>query len=180
MQRLGAVLREKHRGQRGTQLLELALILPLLVLLVFIVLEGGELARVHTVLNNAGREGARLAVQPRNECPGCVPYTAVMNSANCTAVNLPYATDKFHDVVAAMCQYIKIEDAARPSGYQIATGNVTVTITESAVPNGLPNGQMRVYTINVSYPYTYLYLHNFMPWQPVLQSHTTFRELGTT
>lgn len=49
-------------GERGAMMLELALALPLMVLVIMIVLEGSALVRAHQVLNNAAREGARLAV----------------------------------------------------------------------------------------------------------------------
>jgi Flp pilus assembly protein TadG len=41
---------------------ELALMLPLLILMIMIVLEGSALVRTHQILNNAAREGARLSV----------------------------------------------------------------------------------------------------------------------
>jgi Flp pilus assembly protein TadG len=54
-------------GERGAMLMELALLLPMLVLIVMLVLEGSRLVRTHQVLNNAAREGARLSVQPENQ-----------------------------------------------------------------------------------------------------------------
>jgi len=62
MRRTRAVSRE-----HGAMLLELALLLPLLVLIVMLVLEGSRLVRTHQVLNNAAREGARLSVQPEHQ-----------------------------------------------------------------------------------------------------------------
>jgi Flp pilus assembly protein TadG len=50
------------KKERGSQVLELALVLPLLVFLVMLVIEGSSMLRVHQLLNNAAREGARLIV----------------------------------------------------------------------------------------------------------------------
>lgn len=52
---------ERRRSQRGTQVAELALVIPLLLLLIAIIIEGAGFVRVHQVLNNASREGARIA-----------------------------------------------------------------------------------------------------------------------
>jgi Flp pilus assembly protein TadG len=64
--------------ERGAMLMELALLLPLLVLIVMLVLEGSRLVRTHQVLNNAAREGARLSVQPENQgSPGDIATEVV-------------------------------------------------------------------------------------------------------
>lgn len=49
------------RRQRGTQVLELAIALPLLCFLAFLVTEAAALVRVHQVINNAAREAARIS-----------------------------------------------------------------------------------------------------------------------
>lgn len=55
----------KH-AQRGTQILEFALVLPLLLLLTMSIIEGGWFIRIHQVISNAAREGARIATAPNN------------------------------------------------------------------------------------------------------------------
>lgn len=50
--------------QRGTVIVELAIMLPLLLLLSFLVMEGGAMIRTHIVLNNAAREAARVSALP--------------------------------------------------------------------------------------------------------------------
>jgi len=52
---------DHRRRERGTQVLELALVLPLLVFLVFVVIEGAAAVRIQQVINNAAREAAHLA-----------------------------------------------------------------------------------------------------------------------
>jgi Flp pilus assembly protein TadG len=59
---------KKRRSERGTQLLELALVLPLLLFLAMLVSEGSDFIRVHQVLNNAAREGAKFSSMLENDC----------------------------------------------------------------------------------------------------------------
>ena len=66
------------RQSRGTQVAELAIVLPLLLFLSLAVSEGAYMIRVHQVLNNAAREGARLAVEQQN-------YDPVNPLTDCTA-----------------------------------------------------------------------------------------------
>lgn len=47
--------------EHGTQVVELAIALPLLCLLVFFVTEAAAFVRVHQVINNAAREAARVS-----------------------------------------------------------------------------------------------------------------------
>lgn len=54
-----------HRDRcRGAELVEFAIVLPVLLLLLGVVSEGAGLIRTHQVLLNAAREGVRLAVVP--------------------------------------------------------------------------------------------------------------------
>lgn len=50
-----------NHDQRGTQVVELAIALPVLCLLAFLVTEAAAFVRVHQVLNNAAREAARVS-----------------------------------------------------------------------------------------------------------------------
>lgn len=73
-------------------MVELALVLPLLIFLSLAVAEGAYMIRVHQVLNNAAREGARLAVEQNN-------YDVANPVTNCAAVT----ANTSH---AALCQAI--------------------------------------------------------------------------
>lgn len=69
--------RSRNR-ERGTQLVEFALVLPFLLFMGMFVTEGAGFLRMHQVLNNAAREGARLSSQPENQCmtdPTCLTGT---------------------------------------------------------------------------------------------------------
>ena len=57
--------RRKHwRTQKGAELIEFALVMPLLLLLVLGIVDFGFLFQRFEVVTNAAREGARLAVLP--------------------------------------------------------------------------------------------------------------------
>jgi len=51
-----------RRNEKGTQIAELAVVLPLVVFLALIAGEGVGIVRAHQVIVNAAREGARIAV----------------------------------------------------------------------------------------------------------------------
>lgn len=58
---------ELHRCDRGTQLVEFALVLPLLLFISLGIIEGSSFIRVHQIINNAAREGARISTLPEIE-----------------------------------------------------------------------------------------------------------------
>jgi Flp pilus assembly protein TadG len=53
---------KQRTAERGTQIVELAIVLPLLAFLVMGLIDASSMLRVHQILNNATREGARVAV----------------------------------------------------------------------------------------------------------------------
>ncbi|MCU1285269.1 MAG: hypothetical protein JWO13_1619 [Acidobacteriales bacterium] len=123
----------KNRGsQRGTQLLELAIVLPLLLFIAAIVTEGSDFIRVHQVLNNAAREGAKFSSMPENSCQG---------SASCLTA-----------VKNTVVQY------AKNNGVTVNVANVAVNQkAQWVVPSGAAAG---FYTsqVSVSYSYPVIYL----------------------
>jgi Flp pilus assembly protein TadG len=78
-------------GQRGAMMMELALLLPFLILIVMLVLEGSRLIRTHQVLNNAAREGVRLSVMPENLGNTTDIVTEVVNYARLNGVTIASA-----------------------------------------------------------------------------------------
>jgi Flp pilus assembly protein TadG len=55
-------MRSKRKRRRGAEILEMAIVLPLFLLLVFGIIEFGRLMIVLEIVTNAAREGARRAV----------------------------------------------------------------------------------------------------------------------
>ena len=60
------VHRRLQHQQRGTALIEMALVLPLLTLLLIGIINMGLVIREHQVLQNAAREGARYSTLQAN------------------------------------------------------------------------------------------------------------------
>ena len=117
--------------ERGTQIAEMAVVLPLLVFLTLVVVEGAAFVRVHQVLNNAAREGARLSAQPENEG----------------------ATTEIANVVR---QYA-FDNGATAS---LNDPNLTVTINQNlTIPTG-SGVSIQASRVTVTYPYQLKYLPN--------------------
>lgn len=56
--------RLRRRGERGAELIELAFVLPILLLVVSAIMDFGFLFQRYEVVTNAAREGARMASMP--------------------------------------------------------------------------------------------------------------------
>lgn len=54
-------------GESGSQLLEFAMVLPILLMIIAAIAEFGVMFRTNSVVANAAREGARIAAIPGNE-----------------------------------------------------------------------------------------------------------------
>ena len=112
-------MRRIRTMERGTVMVELALLLPLLVLIVMLVLEGSRLVRTHQVLNNAAREGARLSVNQEN----------FGNTADIASEVVTYAAQ---NGVVINIGNVTVNQAATiptPSGISMSASMVTVNYT---------------------------------------------------
>jgi|SRR6266850_4647437 len=78
-----------HRCDRGTQIAEFALVLPLLLFISLGIIEGSSFIRVHQIINNAAREGARISSLPENRGNTADIKTAVVAYASKNGVTLP-------------------------------------------------------------------------------------------
>ncbi|HYG97967.1 MAG TPA: TadE/TadG family type IV pilus assembly protein [Terriglobales bacterium] len=144
----------RHLGNRqsGTQVAELAVVLPLMLLLALIVAEGAGFIRMHEVLNNAAREGARIASLPENApnpdnnpVPGiqqAVSTYACNNGVQLTGTGLPACAGGV--AVSVTC-----------------TGATIGVAQNIYVPSGSSGFQASRVTVQCSYPLTYL---PAVPW----------------
>ncbi len=119
---------------RGTQVAELAIVLPLLLFLSLAVSEGAYMIRAHQVLNNAAREGARLAVEEQNFDPA-TPLT------NCAAP----ANSKQATLCQAIISYAQNNGVSAGSGFNRCNGAVNanglnITINQQYVIAGTGGG----------------------------------------
>jgi Flp pilus assembly protein TadG len=108
------------RSEEGAELVEFALVLPLLLLVMLGIAEFGFMFQRYEVLTNAAREGARIAVLPG--------YTAADVQARVstylTAGRVPTTTS--NPVVVVTNQALVV-----PGGTTISMRRVTVTYTYS-------------------------------------------------
>ena len=63
--------RARRLGQSGQAMVEFALVVPMFLLLLFLIIEGGRFILYYETLNNATREGARYAIVNGINTLGC-------------------------------------------------------------------------------------------------------------
>lgn len=158
-------MRKPPNRERGTQIVELALILPLLGFIIFAIIDGADLVRTHLLINNAAREGARISASLY--CPTC--------SASAVAPT----------VKAQVLQYISSETNGEGIGTSsgkdawcsataLDTSNISVnpnvpySYPDPSNPGGTTTGTATQVTID--YTYTFCYVPNFASWFGVLSN----------
>ena len=118
MRRTSSPRLSPRRTERGTALVEFAIVLSLLLFFAVVVFEGAALIRTHQVINNAAREGARFAAQANfaSSGPGDLQQVVV----NYAALN---------DVTVAAGEVSVDQGQAipGPNGVFISASRVTVT-----------------------------------------------------
>lgn len=110
-------------AESGTQIAELAIVMPLLLLLVLIIIEGAAMVRTHQVLNNAAREGARLSSVSDYKCDGDAGCLGAIRQAV-----VQYASDNRVTITTAQVQVDQSKSVVQPSGIGIHASQVTVTM----------------------------------------------------
>ena len=139
-----------RQKEKGTQIAELAIALPLLVFLCMAAIEGGSMLRVHQLLNNAAREGTRMAIEQNvayaanrdtivqnvvsnylsnnNALPGTATFTlgqcASWNAANNVATNWPVQAGGTLPAAGAITGTVTLA-----SGTTVITSMAQVTVT---------------------------------------------------
>lgn len=144
--------RTARRRERGTQIAELAVVLPLLAFLALIVSEGAGVIRAHQVINNAAREGARMSAQESNYTLASIQST-VADYACLNGVKLVGAS------ASAACTTTNFNTVCGTTGS-------TVTVNRSALiasDSGITMTATQV-TVTCSYPLTYLPAFDFPTW----------------
>ena len=81
---VGKVSQRRHSRERGQSVIEFAFILPLLLLLVFGIVELGRMLMQTNVLTQAAREGARAAAVGADSTSAAARAEDVLNAAGIT------------------------------------------------------------------------------------------------
>ena len=120
---------QRLKSQRGAELIEFALVFPLLLLVLLGIVDFGILFQRYEVLTNATREGARIAI-----LPGYVEA----------------------DVQGRVCQYLT-SGGVPTTGCPAAPTNPTVTMVEWDIPvTGKPAVKGR--KVTVAYAHNFMFI----------------------
>jgi Flp pilus assembly protein TadG len=117
------------KSQRGAELIEMALILPLLLLVLVGIVDFGFLFQRYEVLTNAAREGARMAVLP---------------GYNQT------------DVQSRVCAYLTTGGVPTKSPCGSAGGNPVVTLSNVNVT--VPTGTIQAKQVHLVYSHNFMFI----------------------
>jgi Flp pilus assembly protein TadG len=97
-------LRTDRRRERGTSVVEMAIVLPLLLCLVFAIGEFGLMYQQWQTLTNAAREGARTGVVFRGtNCVAGTVQTEIQNAVSTYMVNTGIATASITTTSSGVC-----------------------------------------------------------------------------
>jgi Flp pilus assembly protein TadG len=142
-----------YRCDRGAEIAEMALLLPLLCFICFGVIEVSSFIRVHQVINNAAREGARLSSLPENQ-----PST-----------QNPDPTPQIKDAVTAYAQQNGLTT--------FSSGNVVIDQNQVITPSS--GTSFPASRVTVTYPFSVLYIpgmtYSTMPGTVNLTATAEFR-----
>jgi Flp pilus assembly protein TadG len=94
-----AVIRSSWRSERGAELIEFAIVLPLLLFIIAGIVDFGMMFRTYEAVTNAAREGARVGVLPGYDPPDVqarvdayLAASGLTGSRTTTVTNVPVAT----------------------------------------------------------------------------------------
>ncbi len=128
------------RDQRGAQLVEFAFMLPILLVIIAGVWDFGRAYRAYQAINNAAREGVRLAVVP----DGINQKLAVQNRV------IDYLSKSNLDtsfIVSNKDTYIQVQNPLNDAA------NTAVTVT---LPGAGVTKTVTVSRVSVSYPFSFI------------------------
>ncbi|MGH9509532.1 MAG: TadE/TadG family type IV pilus assembly protein [Terriglobales bacterium] len=133
---------KQEQQERGTQVAELAMVLPLLLFLGLAVTEGAQFVRAHQMLNNAAREGAKFSSLQEN-------YQDIPEIQGVVDTYLKNATANNMCVSATGCN---------------VTSPLAVVTVDQCVTVFMPSGINKVASqVDVTYAYQLQYLPK-LPW----------------
>ena len=121
----------RQDGQRSQALIEFALVSPVLLLLLFGVIDIGRAIFYYDTVNHAAREGARIAVRASNQLP---TNADVVNAVNRHMLGAPVTTP---------CPQGPVTGATPPenAGWLYITEPNPPSIVEASPPPNAPGGE---------------------------------------
>ncbi|MFY9556133.1 MAG: TadE family protein [Blastocatellia bacterium] len=110
---------DPDKRDAGAILIELALVMPFLVILFITIVDLGLLIREHQVLQNAAREGARFSSLPQN-CISCRPVACADCVGGCGGPGCKTQAQVQAAIAAHVVNYMAQE------GITISASNITI------------------------------------------------------
>jgi Flp pilus assembly protein TadG len=121
----------KRAKERGTLIVEFAVVLPIIVFFALIAAEGANMFRVYQVVNNAAREGARLSILAQNFYQGLNSLgNSFTNPQTCTFTKS--GTSNAFPVCQAVASYMQNNTVIGDLVVQCPT--VTVSVNQLYAP----------------------------------------------
>ncbi len=146
--------REDLRGTLGSQLLEFALVLPLLLALAIGVTDFGKAYNLKHIVTNAAREGARITASNSVSNMNCSPNPCGIYAA-ADAVK-QYMLNA--GLSAASCITPSSPSSSGTLTWTYSCNGITLTIDRSIALAGGPGGSVIPSTqVTLSYPYTWTF-----------------------
>lgn len=132
-----------HR-QRGQSAVELVLILPLMLVLIFLIFEAGRLFGSWLLIANAAREGARYAAVQ------CVPTNSAGLITTCSSGTSPASSIEQRVQQTAQFLVVQATTACSVSGSTVTvpSGNTSCVAVKYSVDSGSGDGFV---TVSVAY-----------------------------
>lgn len=151
----------KMKNNKGVALVEMAIVLPLLIILVFGIIEFGFIIYDKAMITNASREGARIGIVFRID-----PSTRDYISPDTSTVQSLIET-RIRDYLST---YL-ISLGSTPTIPSLSNGGITIGVSGTS-----PGGEL---TVNINYDYKFLLLNpGFLKSAPtVALSATTIMRL---
>jgi Flp pilus assembly protein TadG len=132
--------RDRIANEQGAELIEFALILPLLLVIIAGIWDFGRAYRTYQAITNAAREGARLAVVPVGINQTTAVRKRVLSYLSQSSLDTSFIDQNNND------SYIAVDNPLNNSA------NTSVTVN---LPNGGPPPTITVSRVSVNYPFSF-------------------------
>ena len=146
MSKSSVLKKEAHEKQKGAELFEFAVVLPLFLLLLVGIIEFGRGYNIYQNVIHATREGVRAAVA---DC---------LTGGNCTPGSSTYLSDnQIRDKIRENLRAINI-DVANPSTDIVINSTTPLTVPGFTDGSSTFSMNIPVYNVRVTYNYNFLFL----------------------
>src|SRR5579859_2402644 len=146
------------RSDSGSQLVELALVLPFLVVMVIGIVDFGGAYNQKHILTNAARDAARITVSTplSNSTPSCVSASTPCSIQAAADAAKQYLLDA--GLNSADCLNSGSASSSGTLTWTFSCNSVTLTINRGLVVTGGPGGTVIPSTqVTLSYPHTWIF-----------------------